>query len=60
MGTKGGASAGSVVGARTKKTILECCGSAISALVQEGLHAFNSRPDHRKSACEKEGRCRQG
>ena len=32
MGTKDGARAGSVVGARTKKSILEGCGSAISEL----------------------------
>ena len=60
MGMKGGVSAGSVVGSRTQKTILHGCGSAISDLVREGLHAFNSRPGCRKSACEKEGRCRQG
>ena len=60
IGTKDGARAGSVVGARTKKTILQVCGCVISELVREGLHAFNSRAGRRTSACEKEGQCRQG
>ena len=61
MGMKGGVSAGSVVGARTQKTILECCGSAISALVlyekacMPSIHVqiIGSQPARRKGGADR-------
>ena len=55
-----GARAGSVARAPYTKSILEACGSAISALVRKGLSPSNSRAGHRVSAGENEGRGRQG
>ena len=55
-----GARAGSVTRAPYTKSILEACGSAISALVRKGLSPSNSRAGHRVSAGENEGRGRQG
>ena len=55
-----GARAGSVARAPYTKSILDACGSAISALVRKGLSPSNSRAGHRVSAGENEGRGRQG
>jgi hypothetical protein len=58
--TGAGARAGSVARAPYTKSILEACGSAISAPVRKGLSPVKSRAGRRVSAGENEGRGRQG
>ena len=58
--TDTGARAGSVARAPYTKSMLEPCGSAISAPVRKGLSPVKSRAGRRVSAGENEGRGRQG